>query len=191
MPEAIQNASRVRTHTITLMALLVACSAALQLLPTLPGTYALKFNGFPIILSGFLLGPVGGFWTGALADVMSYMIKPGGPFIPLFTLTSGLAGALPCLLYLAFTRRDGQGRLPLRPLKLLLAIALSQWLTKVFLVAFLRSLVFSLPWQALALQATAEQALHAPLYAYFSWVILRRWLATGRGQPATALNWVL
>ena len=190
MPEAIQNAPSVRTQTITLMALLVACSAALQLMPTLPGTYALKFNGFPIILSGFLLGPVGGFWTGALADVMSFLMKPGGPFIPLFTLTSGLAGALPCSLYLILTRKDAQGRLPLSPLNLLLAIGLSQWLTKVFLVAFFRSLVFGIAWKALALQATAEQLLHAPLYAYFGWMILRRWrVMSARDSGLGGLRW--
>lgn len=174
MPEAIQNACQVRTQSITLMALLVAFSAALQLMPTLPGTYALKFNGFPIVLSGFLLGPVGGFWTGALADVMSYIMKPGGPFIPVFTLTSGLAGMLPALLYRTITRRDAAGHLPLKPWHLLFAIGISQMLTKAVLVAGCRALVFGLPWQALALQALAEQAFHAPLYAYAIWVILGR-----------------
>lgn len=152
------------------MALLVAFSAALQLMPTLPGTYAFKFNGFPIVLSGFLLGPVGGFWTGSLADVMSYIIKPGGPFIPVFTLTSGLAGMLPALLYRAITRRG----LPLKPWHLLFAIGVSQVLTKALLVAGCRALIFGLPWQALALQSAAEQAFHAPLYAYAIWVILGR-----------------
>lgn len=176
---------------ITLMALFAAWSAAFQLMPNLPGTYILKFNGFPIILSGFVLGPVGGFWTGALADILCFFIKPGGPYIPLFTLTSALTGWFPVWLYLHLPgARDHQGRLKLSPIRLLATIGFSQLATKVLLVTTFRAVLFSLPWEVLALRAALEQLVHAPLYAYVAWVVLRRVvLPSRRGSRASALDW--
>ena len=151
------------------MALLAAWSAALNLLPSLPGTYLLKVNGFPIVLSGFILGPAGGFWVGALADVLCFLMKASGPYIPIFTLTSGLTGAGPILLY-----RWMFGTAPLSWLRTAVAIGLSQVAIKVLLVSTCRAILFSLPFGALALAASAEQTLHAPLYGYVVWAVWRR-----------------
>ena len=182
---------RVRpTLRITLMALLAAWSGAFQVIsPTIAGSYLLKFNGFPIILSGFLLGPAGGFWCGALSDILAFLLKPGGPYIPFFTLTSGITGMLPVLLYLKLApRRDG--KLLLSPWALLLSIGLAQAVTKVLLVSALRAVLFGLPAKVLALRAAAEQAFHVPLYAYAVWVVLRRVVLRGRPESrASALHW--
>jgi len=178
------------TLRITLMALLAAWSGAFQVIsPTIAGSYLLKFNGFPIVLSGFLLGPAGGFWCGALADVLAFLLKPGGPYIPFFTITSGITGALPVLIYQRLARRL-DGTLRLSPGLLLLSIGLGQAGTKVLLVTALRAVLFGLPAKVLALRALLEQAVHVPLYSYAVWVVLRRVVLRGRPEsPLSALRW--
>ncbi len=182
---------RVRpTLRITLMALLAAVSGAFQVIsPTIAGSYLLKFNGFPIILSGFLLGPTGGFWCGALSDILAFMLKPGGPYLPFFTVTSGITGLLPVLLYQKLAPRR-EGKLLIDPWILLLCIGLAQGVTKVLLVSALRAALFGLPLKVLALRASLEQAVHVPLYAYAVWVVLRRVVLRGRPEShASALPW--
>lgn len=160
-----------------------------MLSPTIAGSYLFKFNGFPIVLSGFLLGPTGGFWCGALSDILAFMLKPGGPYIPFFTVTSGITGALPVLIYQQWARRrDGQLRLNFW--LLLAAIGLGQAVTKVLLVTALRAALFGLPASVLALRAALEQAVHVPLYAYGVWVVLRRVVLRARPESrASALRW--
>ena len=172
------------------MALLAAWSGAFQVIsPTIAGSYLFKFNGFPIVLSGFLLGPGGGFWCGALSDILAFLLKPGGPYIPFFTITSGITGALPVLIYQKLARK-ADGRLSLNFWLLLAAIGLGQAVTKVLLVTALRAALFGLPAKVLALRAAVEQAVHAPLYAYGVWVVLRRVVLRARpGSPASALHW--
>ncbi len=172
------------------MALLAAWSGAFQVIsPTIAGSYLLKFNGFPIILSGFLLGPVGGFWCGALSDILAFMLKPGGPYIPFFTITSGITGMLPALIYTRLAPRR-EGRLLLHPWILLLSIGLAQGVTKILLVSALRAVLFGLPVKLLAIRAAVEQTVHVPLYAYAVWVVLRRVVLRGRPESrASALPW--
>ncbi len=67
----------------------------------LGGIPALRINfaSIPIMLSGIILGPAAGFITGASADIINFMIKPGGPFFPGFTLVSALSGFIPGIIY--------------------------------------------------------------------------------------------
>ncbi|MBP1924502.1 ECF transporter S component (folate family) [Sedimentibacter acidaminivorans] len=67
----------------------------------LGGIPALRINfaQIPIMLSGILLGPTIGFCSGAIADIINFMIKPGGPFFPGFTLVSALSGFIPGLIF--------------------------------------------------------------------------------------------
>lgn len=182
---------RVRpTLRITLMALLAALSGALGLVtPTIAGSRLLKFNGFPIVLSGFLLGPIGGFWCGALADIVAFMLKPGGAYNPLFTITSGLTGMMPVLVYQRLAPQR-EGKLLLDPWILLVSIGLAQVGIKVLLVSPVLAVWSGLLVKALALHATVEQVVHTPLYAYAVWVVLRRVVLRGRPEsPASALPW--
>jgi len=67
----------------------------------LGGIPALRINfaQIPIMLSGIILGPVIGFCSGAAADIINFMVKPGGPFFPGFTLVSALSGFIPGLIF--------------------------------------------------------------------------------------------
>ena len=73
----------------------------------LAGIPALRINfaSIPLMLSGIILGPFAGFLTGAAADIINFIAKPGGPFFPGFTLVSGLSGFLPGVVF-KYLKRD-------------------------------------------------------------------------------------
>ena len=72
----------------------------------LAGIPALRINfaNIPLMLSGIILGPFTGFLTGAAADIINFIAKPGGPFFPGFTLASGLSGFIPGIIFKYFKR---------------------------------------------------------------------------------------
>ena len=90
---------------IVMAGLFIAMSLVLKVIfevyIPLGGIPALRINfaSIPLILSGMVLGPATGFMTGVSADLINFMVKPGGPFFPGFTLVSGLTGLLPGLIY--------------------------------------------------------------------------------------------
>ncbi len=51
------------------------------------------------MLTGIICGPVMGFISGALVDILTCIIKPAGPYFPGFTLAAGLSGLIPALIY--------------------------------------------------------------------------------------------
>ena len=67
----------------------------------LAGIPALRINfaNVPLMLSGIILGPFAGALTGAAADIINFIAKPGGPFFPGFTLVSGLCGFIPGIIF--------------------------------------------------------------------------------------------
>lgn len=88
--------------------LLITLLATISIVLTRFLAFYLPFFGFnsirislgniPIMLSGFLLGPISGAITGILADLIGATLFPAGPYFPGFTLTACLTGFLPGLL---------------------------------------------------------------------------------------------
>lgn len=58
----------------------------------------LSFGEIPLMLSGFILGPAYGAFTGALSDLVGYPLNPQGAYFPGFTLTAAITGFLPGLM---------------------------------------------------------------------------------------------
>jgi len=58
------------------------------------------FTAFP----AFLFGPVYGGMTSALSDLLGYLVKPDGAYIPWLTLTAFLGGFLKGLIWMAIVR---------------------------------------------------------------------------------------
>lgn len=91
--------------TIVRAGLLISMSLVLKVMfeiyIPLAGIPALRINfaSIPIMLSGIILGPAAGLITGAAADIINFMVKPGGPFFPGFTLVSALSGFIPGIIY--------------------------------------------------------------------------------------------
>lgn len=51
------------------------------------------------MLTGIICGPVMGFFSGAIVDILTSTIKPVGPYFPGFTLAAGLSGLIPAIMY--------------------------------------------------------------------------------------------
>jgi ECF transporter S component (folate family) len=97
--------NRMKTDTMVKVGLMIALSVVLKLVlevyVPLAGLPALRINftSVPIILSGIICGPLAGLLTGALSDLICFVVKPGGVYFPGFTLTSALVGFIPGLIY--------------------------------------------------------------------------------------------
>lgn len=58
-----------------------------------------------IMITGITCGPVFGFASGCLLDIITCMIRPVGPYFPGFTLVAGLSGLIPFVLYKLFKNK--------------------------------------------------------------------------------------
>ena len=157
------------------MAVLVGLSVALKMLQYLPiMQFFFLFVAFPIILAGFMLGPRAGFWVGAISDILGYALFPGGPYFPPLTITQGLTGCLPAVI-VRWLWKDK----PLSFSRLLVAIAISQLLTKGLMVPLCLHVLYrpTPHWfYSCCLYAAASlpaQAFHVPLYAWLINYILQ------------------
>lgn len=124
----------------------------------------ISFSGFPIIFSGFALGPISGFLVGGIADFVGFVVRPSssGGFNPLFTLTSALTGLIPGLMIMipALAKRKHNFLVPL------FIIFITQFSTSVIMVPFFRLWLFQHPLIATMTSAAIKQAYSVPLYAF-------------------------
>ena len=81
--------------TLTTCALLLALATVLGFFK-IPITQIIeiRFGALPIAASGALFGPILGGIVGGLADILSYIVKPTGPFFPGFTISSAIGGVI-------------------------------------------------------------------------------------------------
>ncbi|MCA9791634.1 MAG: folate family ECF transporter S component [Candidatus Eremiobacteraeota bacterium] len=158
---------RLKLKRSTAAAMLVTLTCLVQVLSP-PGS-ALKLVGFPVILSGFLLGPGYGAMVGAVSDILGYLLYPAGPFFPGFTLTQALTGAIPAaVLGHRRVHQLGSRALPW----LVLAIGLGQLVTSVLMVSGFLTLLYGLPFWAQATYRGISQLVHVPIYAWLAWKVL-------------------
>jgi ECF transporter S component (folate family) len=90
---SLQNCRKVRV--LTAAAMLIALTVVLSFF-TLYITQSARFSFsfVPMAAGGMLFGPVVSGIIGALADIIGYIIKPAGPYMPLFTLNAVLTGLI-------------------------------------------------------------------------------------------------
>ncbi len=101
-----ENNKYLPTKTLVVISLLTGLSIILtrvfSVTVPLAGLPALRigFGSIPIIISGILFGPLAGALTGAVADVLGFMINSlGGAYFPGFTISAALAGVIPGIVY--------------------------------------------------------------------------------------------
>lgn len=84
-----------QVRTITVCAMLAAIGVILGSLTIyITDTVRIGFSGIPNMLAAYLFGPVaGGVFAGVL-DILKYLVKPMGPFMPALTLIVALKGLL-------------------------------------------------------------------------------------------------
>jgi len=126
------------------------------------------FGGFPTILAGIMLGPAAGGIVGAIGDVVGYYINPMGAYVPLFTLSAALTGAIPALV-LQFFKRPYQSLC-----QLIIAIGIGQIITSVFLTPYFLEIAFKIPFFATLPARIITQVINVPIYAVLVQTIKRK-----------------
>ncbi|EHR34733.1 folate family ECF transporter S component [Helcococcus kunzii] len=168
--EIIQRdkSNKFTTVKITYMAIFVALGAIVNSLRI--GVFS--FGGFPIILSGFILGPIPGFIVGGVTDVVAFIIRPSAfPFNPLFSLTSALTGMIPVVV--ASLLGDKHPKYTF--IKILVGIAVGQILTSVVLAPLFSVWLYGKNTiSVLMSKALIKQAYSIPLYAILMRTIIER-----------------
>lgn len=146
-------------NKITYMALFIALGVVINTVRI----GSISFGGFPIILSGYLLGPIPGFIIGALSDILGFIIRPSGfGFNPIFTLTSALTGAIPVIV----TRLLGERYPRYSFIKVLIGVFVGQMLTSVILVPIFSQLLYMKIFSVEATKAFIKQIVSIPVYSF-------------------------
>lgn len=85
---------------IAYLAVFVALSTITNVFTWLPvPSFAISFAAMPAFFAGAVCGPIGGFLTGAMGDILGQLISPKGAWLPTITLASGLMGLIPGLIF--------------------------------------------------------------------------------------------
>ncbi|MDY6063116.1 MAG: folate family ECF transporter S component [Erysipelotrichaceae bacterium] len=156
------NQRKLTVSNLTHIAMFVAISVAINTVRI----GDISFGGFPIIVSGYLLGPIYGFVVGAISDVVGFIVRPSAnAFNPLFILTSALTGLIPVLVTKLL--KDEYPKYTF--VKVLIGIFIGQMLTSVIMVPIFRVLIYgkSTFW-FLATKAFIKQAFSIPFYAFYT-----------------------
>jgi ECF transporter S component (folate family) len=91
-------------------AFLIAISIVLtRLLSITTPFFRIGFGSIPIMIAGIVLGPKYGFAVGGIADIVGFMMNPMGSFMPGFTLTAAMTGAIPGWIWSMTEQRKERG----------------------------------------------------------------------------------
>jgi ECF transporter S component (folate family) len=129
---------------------------------------SITLGNLPIILSGFILGPISGFIAGALGDILSYISNPKGPYLFPFTITSGFMGFIP-----AFAVKILNKKKEISFLNILISVTAGQIITSIFMVPFFMELLLKHPFFVWAWKGFLSQIILIPVISYLSYSILK------------------
>ncbi|CCQ93931.1 conserved membrane hypothetical protein [[Clostridium] ultunense Esp] len=167
---------KLSSKNIAYYALLIALNVVLTRVGSIRigggGTEIVRigFGGFPIIFAGIVFGPLAGGIVGAVGDIIGMIISPMGPYMPHFTLSAALTGAIPGLIMMKC--KDKECRTSFW--KLLLAIGVGQVTTSILLWAYFMKTLFSIPLVTILPGRVISQLVNIPLYAYMTKVLISR-----------------
>jgi ECF transporter S component (folate family) len=150
---------KISIRNITISGFLIALNIVLSRFITIPGI--INFGGFPIIFAGIVLGPVIGGIVGAVGDIVSFIIKPTGSFMPHFVLTSALTGIIPGIL-MNIPKADVH---KFSFWRIFLCIFVGQVTTSVLMVPYFRNILFGHPLSITMTKAAIKQAVNIPVYS--------------------------
>ena len=108
--ESAAELKNIRCLTVT--GLLIAIYAALEFVTVQPSeTLKINFGFLAIAAIGMLYGPVVGMFGAGICDIVGFLVKPSGAFVPVFTLIAMVQGLIYGLIvYRKHSQRTGWGR---------------------------------------------------------------------------------
>lgn len=150
---------KIDVRIMTISGFLIALNIILSRFITIPGI--INFGGFPIIFAGIVFGPVVGGLVGTIGDIVSFIVRPTGAFMPHFVLTSALTGIIPGLIVKLLGNNLRNSKL----WKVFIAILIGQVITTVLMVPYFRQILFAHPFIVNFARAAQKQAINIPAYA--------------------------
>lgn len=164
---------KLDVRKIVFLGLLIAMGVVLKIFKIPVPILGLTFTGFPPIIAGVIFGPVSGFIVGGFSDVLGFIFRPTGPYMPHFTLSAALTGMIPGLVLYFFKKES------LKIWHYLLAISAGQIVTSVFMVPYFLDLLFGLPFKVKFYEAIITQLQHIPLYTILVKIVTERIYQSG------------
>ncbi len=162
---------KTNTKNIAYFGLLIALNVVLTRVGSIRigggGTEIIRigFGGYPVIFAGIVFGPLAGGVVGAIGDLIGMVVSPMGPYMPHFTLVAALTGIIPGLIMLMF--KDSKSKTNFW--KLLLAIAIGQIITSVFITPYFMERLFSVPM----VTTVPGRLLHRPFKYHYMLILLK------------------
>lgn len=169
MPAAREHVPgrRADARRVAQIAVFAALSVVVRRFLT-PPISGLNLGGFPLVMSGLVIGPVSGAWVGAISDLVGAQLAPHGSYDPVYTCTAMLTAAVPALM-LRGMRETWVPRLP----SLMASMFVGQVLTKCAIIPLYQQYLTGVPFALAAAKAFGVQLLHVPIYAILAQQILR------------------
>ncbi len=158
---------KIDTRLMTICAFLIALNIILSRIIAIPGL--ISFGGFPIIFGGIVFGPVVGGIVGAIGDIVSFIVRPTGAFMPHFVLTSALTGIIPGLIIKLLQNKLSDSKL----WKVFIAVLIGQLITTVLMVPYFRLVLFAHPFVVTTIRAAQKQMINIPAYAILINVLIK------------------
>ncbi|MEZ4358466.1 MAG: folate family ECF transporter S component [Eubacteriales bacterium] len=159
-----------KVYKVVAAGLLIALSIVLTrvfstylMIAGIPGA-RLAIGFVPIILASIALGPYFGMVTGALADVLGYVIFPSGAYFPPITITSMLVGIIPFLIVKVIKTKKVWA-------KVLVAVATTQILCSMFLQTLWIALLYDLSYGDLFFPRAVVTLITIPVYSLLIYYI--------------------
>jgi ECF transporter S component (folate family) len=135
----------------------------------------LGLGSLPNILVGIIAGPLYGAASGAISDVIGFLLSPlGGGYMPHFTLTAALSGAIPGLVFRLLSRRQSRNRVP-SVWVVGISVGVSALVVSLGLTPYFLHTLFGLPYPALYPARAAAAAIEIPAYSILIRAVLARY----------------
>lgn len=104
----LTNTGRISTKVLVMASFFVGINIILSRIGAIMlfnNSVRMSFGNVPLIISGIMLGPLAGFLTGIVSDLLGFLINShGGAYHPGFTISAGLTGLIPGFVALLGTR---------------------------------------------------------------------------------------
>lgn len=169
---------KMNVKAIVISGVLIALNIILSKFIAIPGV--ISFGGFPIIFGGIVFGPILGGIVGTVGDIVSFIIKPTGPFMPHFVLTSALTGIIPGILVRTLKNDPRYPKL----WKIFIAILIGQVTTTVLMVPYFREVLFGHPFLVTMPKALSKQAINIPAYSIIIKILIQALYRAGAIEEA-------
>lgn len=128
-------------------------------------------GSLPSILAGIVLGPLYGALCGAAADVVGFFVSPLGGYMPHFTLTAALTGAIPGAVFLVL---QSGPKATAKVLPLVLGIAASTAVVSWGLTPYFLHTLFGLDTKVILIPRIVAGLVELPLYVVITKAVYDR-----------------